>query len=176
MAFGVTLRKVDGDRLITSLFLVVGLGLVVMGSDLEYSDRFGPGPGFFPIWIGALLAGLSGASLAATFRRKAPSPEEAEDTSPTALTPYFEEPGAWARVCGMLAALALVGALMEILGFRITIFVFALLAPAIIGRQPVFRIVLMALLCGFFVAYAFGAWLGIQLPQSSIAFLKDIGL
>lgn len=176
MALGFSLRKVDGDRLITSLFLVVGLGLVIMGSDLQYSDRFGPGPGFFPIWIGGLLAALSGASLVATVRPKStPRVDTADATAPGFLA-YFDEPGALARVGGMLGALFLVGSLMETFGFRLTIFVFALLAPAIIGRQPLLRVVLMAVLVSFFVAYAFGTWLGIQLPQPSIGLLKDLGL
>jgi putative tricarboxylic transport membrane protein len=149
-------------------FAGVGIACVAVGMGYQYYDLMGPGAGFFPIWIGILLTGLSLAVLVQGLRSAA---EEAE-----AAEPFFPSPAATWRIVGLLVALFVVWLLLDVLGFRLTIFLFALIGPRLIEPQPLVRSVVVALLCSFGVAYGFEAWLQVQLPSPSIGVLDDLGL
>jgi putative tricarboxylic transport membrane protein len=150
-------------------FAGVGIACVAVGLGYQYYDLMGPGAGFFPIWIGVLLTALSVAVLVQGLR-SAPAPGEAE-----ADEPFFPSPAAAYRILGLLVALFVVCWLLDVLGFRLTIFVFALIGPRLIEPQPLVRSLVVALLCSFGVAYGFESWLQVQLPSPSIGVLDDLG-
>ena len=157
------------------LFAAVGVYCIVVGLNHEYYDLMGPGPGFFPIWIGALLTVLSVAVLVQGLRPTSALPEASAAAAAAVDEPFFASPAAAWRISGLLAALFAVWWLLDVLGFRLTIFLFALLGPRLIEPQPLVRSLVIALLCGFGVAYGFETWLHVQLPDPSIGALDDLG-
>jgi putative tricarboxylic transport membrane protein len=65
----VNLRKsIDKSEVVSSAVLIA-LGAFIIRESLawEYMTRDGPGPGFFPLWIGIAMVGLSALYLAAHF-------------------------------------------------------------------------------------------------------------
>jgi putative tricarboxylic transport membrane protein len=56
------------DRLFAAALVVLGLYIVTAAIGYGYMRDAAPGPGFFPFWAGAALAGLSLLNLARSFR------------------------------------------------------------------------------------------------------------
>lgn len=55
-------KSLDRSELAGALLLMAfGVFVAVMAWDWPYLTKDGPGPGFFPLWIGIAMAGLSGA-------------------------------------------------------------------------------------------------------------------
>lgn len=154
-----------GEAILAAFFLAAGLYCIAIGTQFNYYNRLGPGAGFFPIWIGLLLTLLSAGLLIQVARRWR-----------TETAPFFADRSAGFRVCGTLAFVAVASAAMSLFGFRLTMFVFAALAPFVIKRMNLLLVGTVAVAVSFGVAYAFETWLRVQLPKSSIDALRSLGL
>lgn len=153
-------------RVMAVFFGGVGAYCLATGFDLKYYGLLGPGPGFFPVWIGVLLLALSGLLLVRGFR-PGPAADEA--------VPFNASTTDAARVGAFVTSFVVVWLLLDYLGFRLAIFVFAVFASRIIEPQPPLRTLGLALVCSLGVAYGFENWLKVQLPSPSIGFLADLG-
>lgn len=144
--------------------LLGGGGLVWNGFSLRYYGRTGPGPGFFLVWVGVLLAIAAAWGLFDSLR----SQEEGEA--------FFSSREGALRVGGVLVGLAITWFLLGLIGYRLAIFAFALTAPFAFGRQSLPVLVGVALFASFGVGYVFESWLGVFLPRATIPFLFSLGL
>lgn len=122
--------------------------------ELSYGTRLGPGPGFFPLWLSGLLALLAGAMLWQS--RSAP----AVRGSPA----FFPDRAGLIRIGAILGTLAAMVALLEPLGFRLTMLAFALVLIPVLGRRGALETLLVAAGCSFGVYYVFVDFLRIPLP------------
>lgn len=158
------MRTFHATGLISVLLGGSGAVFVYLGLQFDYWGITGPGPGFFPIWIGAILAGscllLLVQTIAGTDRSE----------------PFFPAPGAAFRVFGLVLSLVVVWYLLEILGFRLAVLLFTLIVPHILDRQSAITTIIVALVASFGVAYGFESWLLVQLPEPAFGLLRDIGL
>ena len=147
-------------------FFALALFVVWKSLSMKYYSSFGPGPGFFPFWLGTLLAALSVAWVAQiTFRTAEPMKEG-----------FIPSRAGKLSIVAVLLALVLVTWLMEIIGFRLTMLGFQLFLLVVLGRQNKVAAVLIALAGSFGVFYVFEHWLSIRLPCATLDFLKDLGL
>ncbi|TDE03120.1 tripartite tricarboxylate transporter TctB family protein [Jiangella asiatica] len=152
-------------RVMAVLMILLGLYLVREGQDVGYSTENEPGPGLFPVWVGALLAVLSLGWLIAELRRPA-------DAAPPRLDPHGPP-----RVLALLGAMALLAATFEPLGYNLSVLLFFLLLSFTIGgRDHAVVKVVVAVVLSFGVYLAFEYGLGITLPGSIIPFLYSWGL
>ena len=151
-------------RVLLLAFLAIGIFLMVMGYQLRYYTRTGPGPGFFPVWIGALL------TLCSLWAGISSFIDERD------ALPFVESVESVKRVGAVLAGLFATWLLLEFLGFRIAIFLFSLAVPPLLGRQRPIVLVVTAAVFSFGTAYVFEKWLGVWLPRSSLGFLADLGM
>jgi putative tricarboxylic transport membrane protein len=158
------MRSVLATRFIAVLLGGSGFVFVYLGFQFDYWGFTGPGPGFFPIWIGAILAG----SCMVLFVQSFFGADKAEL--------FFPTRGAAFRVFSLSLALAVVWFLLEVVGFRIAVLLFALIVPHILDRQSVVKTVIVALVASFGIAYGFESWLLVQLPEPAFEWLRDIGL
>jgi putative tricarboxylic transport membrane protein len=150
-----------------------GLGFVALSAfvvweswDLEYYTKLGPGPGFFPLWLGVVMGALSLAWLAQVFRGKG-GPENA------AVLP---ERAGIVRILSTLAALAALAGLMNLLGFQLTMFLFLVFLLKGLGRQALWVTLVVALLGSVGVYHLFGAYLDVPLPAAKVKLLAKLGL
>jgi putative tricarboxylic transport membrane protein len=119
------------------------------------SDELGPGPGFFPFWLGLLGTAISLALLVRSWRGRL----------------LGDAAGAlWPDRAGALRALALVGGLvlsamlLSPAGFRVTALVFTAAMLVALGvRRPV-AIAAFALASSFGLFHVFYHWLKVPLP------------
>lgn len=134
--------------------------------NLEYYTSLGPGAGFFPLWLGVVMGGLSLAWFVQISRRKG-RPKEG------VFLP--DRPGI-VRLLSVLGAMVAATLLMDFLGYQVAMFLllfFLLLVP---GRQTIWLTLVIALLGSVGVYHVFGSYLDVQLPKASLALLAGLGL
>jgi putative tricarboxylic transport membrane protein len=146
----------------------VGLSAFVVWEswDLEYYTNLGPGPGFFPLWLGVVMGALSLVWVAQVLVRKG-GPED------DAILP---ERAGVARILSTLAALVGMAGLMNLLGFQLTMLLFLVFLLKGLGRQPLWVTLIVALLGSVGVYHLFGAYLDVPLPAATVKLLAQLGL
>lgn len=141
----------------SGLFLLILAGLICWGSILlPYGNIHNPGPGFFPLWLGIILGGLSIGLLLQAARRK---------EGARVLGDVLAEKVRWPKVLSVLVALVLYGCLMNILGFLIVTFLLMAFLLRFIEPQP-WRSVIGWTLVGSLGSYlVFEVWMKLRLPK-----------
>ncbi len=148
------------------VFAVFSAAIVWGSWNLEYYTTLGPGPGFFPFWLGAVLGLLS---LVWLFQMR-----RTTETSKDAA--FFPERWGIVRILSIVAALALMAFLMDFIGFQSAMFLFVIFMLTVLGKQSPWLTLIIALLCSVGVYHVFGQYLDVTLPASSVAFLAKLGL
>lgn len=122
---------------------------------LRYYTPLGPGPGFFPLWLAALLAILAVAMFCqATFRGAEPMPSD-----------FFADRQGYLRIGAIAASLIAVIGLMEPVGFCLVMLAFYLFLLLVLGRQHPVITAVVALAGSFGMYYVFVHWLKVPLPM-----------
>jgi putative tricarboxylic transport membrane protein len=135
-------------------------------NNMEYYTPLGPGAGFFPFWLGALLGGLGIIWLVQVSRR----------TGNTEGGPSLPPRDGIIRILSIVLSVAAVSALMDLLGFQLAMFLFMVFMLMILGRQTIWMTLIIALVCSVGVYHVFGRYLDLQLPAASLSFLANLGL
>ena len=145
---------------------VIFSALVVWGSlSLEYYTKLGPGAGFFPLWLGVAMGGLSLVWLVQVSRRTGKPPNPAS----------FPGQAGIARILAIVASLAAAALVMNLLGFQVAMFLLLIFLLLVLGRQPVWLTVIIALAGSVGVYRVLVNYLDDQLPAASLAFLARLG-
>lgn len=148
------------------VFLAFSVYLVFKSRQMEYYADLGPGAGFFPFWLGMLLAVLSITWLI----QVSTGPKVPMEKG------FIPDRQGLIRILSVLAAMALFGWVVDLLGFQLTMMIFLGVLLITLGRQSLFVTATVALVGSFGVYYVFTHWLSVQLPSSSIEFLRNLGL
>jgi putative tricarboxylic transport membrane protein len=144
-----------------SLLLALGIVVALLARRLPYWHDYAPGPGFFPLWIGALLAAVSAVELLRSMRR---SPEEAATDGPS------DEPG-FTRTSAIVAGLSVVATLLVApLGFILAMAVFIAGASWTLAPANPVRNLASTLIIPLSVWLIFVLWLGVPLPRGPLGF------
>jgi putative tricarboxylic transport membrane protein len=152
---------------ITALIIMALSGFMMWESwDLEYYTPLGPGGGFFPFWIGAVMSGMALIWLI-QISRPAGRPEEAR---------FFPDRQGIVQVLSMIVAVTLTALLMDLLGFQLMMFLFLLFMLLVPGRQPVWLSLVFSIIGSVGVFHVFGRFLDVKLPSSALSLLAKIGL
>jgi hypothetical protein len=153
-------------RLVATGFGALGVWVILTALDLVYYTPVGPGPGFFPLWLGALLVLLSAAIFVASFR------PGAVPAFPADLVPRGASLAQMLITFGCIAGFAL---LVERLGFVIVMFL-VMMVLQLVNRVPVITALVVSLGSSLGIGYAFVAWLGVFLPAAPWSLFSVIGL
>ena len=137
------------------VFFVIGVFVAYQSWQLRYFTRLGPGPGFFGVWLGGLMAVLAVILfLQNTLPRWRPG-------EPLALLPPAEVRVRW---LGTVVALAVVVVALPLVGFRVTVFALSLFLLAYVGRQSWPLSLGVSLVASIGVFYIFTNLLSVVLP------------
>jgi hypothetical protein len=141
----------------SGLVLLILAGFICCGSILlPYGNIHNPGPGFFPLWLGIILGGLSIGLLLQAARQK---------EGARVLGDILPEKVRWHKVLWVLIALVLYGCLMNIFGFLIVTFFLMAFLLRFIEPQP-WRSVIGWTLVGSLGSYlVFEVWMKLRLPK-----------
>ena len=170
-------------QIISLVALSLGVYVCTESIRLVYFMPLGPGPGFFPFWLGLLLAVLSlfwffRVTLSPTIPAESsflpPDPDDVA-VEPTE-GPFLPRGAAAVRVVSVVLATALLPAVGEHLGFRLTMFACLLFLLGVTGRQKAVITVPLGLAGSFGVYYVFHDLLDVYLPTARVGFLQELGL
>jgi putative tricarboxylic transport membrane protein len=143
--------------------LVIGLAAFVGALGLGYWTR-GPGPGFFPLWLGVLLVLLAvvwgvQAARGRNLHRSEPVP-----------------PGGRLAVALVLGALLVAILLLDVVGYQLSMSALVLFVLLIVGKRRWIESIVVALVAGFGIYALFANVLQVYLPTASVPFLAQLGL
>ncbi len=127
---------------------------------MPQSATFGPGAGFLPFWLGALMAILSVLLIVQAFRRP-PTPGE---------KPAFPGRKSLVAVGEAVAGLALYILLLERLGFLIGTGLLTAYLLGVVERETWRTTLLVAVLNSVGLFCVFGYLLGVRLPRNMFGF------
>lgn len=136
-------------------FLVLAIFTLALSFEYPYLDKLGPGPAFFARWISI----ISGTLCLALYFQTTWGKSVVNSTA--ALLP---ERQGMRRIIITLATLLGCLALLNPLGFRISLFLFLLFLPLMLGERNYWGVIIFALAGSFGVFHAFNSWLKVPLP------------
>jgi putative tricarboxylic transport membrane protein len=140
------------DRIFGILFLVFGIYLVISSREFDYWQDFGPGSGYFPFWLGAILVLLSAILLVqAFFFHK----EKEKGVGLHRGTMY---------PCAVLLGMFVCFLLMDYLGFIIPVLLFIMVIMEILEPKKRMLHAGIVLVTGFILYFVFAYWMGIPFP------------
>ena len=145
-------------------FIALGLAMAFEATKMRYYSALGPGPGFFPLWLGGVLAFVSFLWLV-QIRRSATGGTAALWPGHTGVI----------RIAAVLGSLLFVAFTIELIGFRLAIFAMLASLMLTLGGQRIFVTVVVALAGSFGAYLVFTGWLGVSLPSATIPPLADLG-
>ena len=129
--------------------------------------------------IGTLLASYANAAAA----RGWPAPEWAAwlfQVSRPAGRPkegaFLPGRGGIFRILSLIAAVLVMAGLMNVLGFQLAMFAFLVFTLLVLGKQPVWLTLVIAIGGSVGVYRLFSGYLDVELPKSALAFLAALGL
>lgn len=141
-------------------FVAVGVYVLVSSLELGLWTSLGPGPGLFPFAMGAVLVSMSVVWLLQELRR----PSETPDGVDRGL------------VIAVVVSLAVLAAVMDLLGFQLSMFLFLMYHLKVRGRRTWVSSLIIALAGSVGAFYAFNYGLNVSLPVSAFPLLNTIGL
>ena len=140
---------------------LLGVFVPALITSLGYSltDALGPGPGFFPFWLSLLGIVLTGTMLVQLARGKIVSDATAN---------ILPDRQAAMQAGAVLVALTVAAALLEPLGFRLTMLPFIAGLLLVLGARSMVAIALTAVAGSFGVFHVFYYWLKVPLPIGAL--------
>ena len=141
-------------------FGALGAYVLVSSVGLGLWTSLGPGPGLFPFAMGAVLAAMSVLWLLQELKRPSTTGEGADG----------------GLVLAVVVSLVLLAALLDLLGFQLSMFLFLMYHLKIRGKRSWLSALLTALAGSVGAFYAFNYGLNVALPVSSIPVLNLNGL
>jgi putative tricarboxylic transport membrane protein len=142
------------------VFLLLAAFIAWESLQLNFYTYAGPGPGFFPFWLSMTLGLLAVLMiLQATFRESEPVPEG-----------FLASRAGYLRVGTIVLALIVTTALMDIVGFPMTMLVTILFLLFALGRPSLIVTLLVSVAGSFGCFYLFDRWLKVPLPTGFFGF------
>lgn len=174
---------------VAGLVLVLGVATAWGGWQLDYWTPLGPGPGFFPFWLGLLLGLLGaiwiGSDLRARRRTHARvlaavenQPEETPGASvaPPTTEGEDEQPYDLRTSAAIVVSLCILAGLLDVIGYQLSMLLFLFFHLFVMGRRGLLLALVISLAGSFGVFVIFTRLLTVALPTASIPFLAQLGL
>jgi putative tricarboxylic transport membrane protein len=148
--------------------LIAGIGvfLVFQGMRLRLEGQVGPGPGFFPFWIGVTLTVVSLLWLVQSSLRQA-------TVAAASLLPPRRD---LLMLVSVVLALIVFMLVLRTIGFNLAMLGLLLFLFFVVDRQHAVAKVVIAFVGSFGVHYVFEQLLRVPLPFASLPLLRQLGL
>jgi len=160
------------ETVAASIFMLLGVLVIKSSTALIYMTDIGPGPGFFPLWLGILLFFLG---LILVLQNVISMKKNHQKTSENEAPLWPGIAGA-TRVGIVIFALLSVSFLITRIGFILSIFILISSLLYTLGKQKISTTLIVAFSGSFGVYFLFTKFLYVELPQATISWLSMIGL
>jgi putative tricarboxylic transport membrane protein len=145
-----------GDITFSVICMGLSLWLILESQKFAYASKFGIGPGFFPFWLGIVLAGFSLFKFVASLMEK----YDAEDLK--RRLPRLGSLGRLGLIMLIMAGFALV---MSGLGFILTVFLFVSIILFVLEGDSVLKSIFYGVMFSAAIFLVFRYWLEVDLPR-----------
>lgn len=147
-------------------FCALSITVIMIARTYSYRSSTGPGPGFFPLWLGIFMLALSLIWIAQLIA------ERAKEDSRDRIVP----PGAILPIAATLAGSFAYAFILPIAGYPISMSLYMMLLLTVISamKPGVGAVTSIAVSLGSYYLLAYG--MGIPLPRSPFALLGHLGL
>jgi putative tricarboxylic transport membrane protein len=152
-----------------AVLLLLGLWIVYTSFSWKYYTSLGPGPGFFPFWIGVLISATGALMSALNLISLRKNAIQGESPSGRRLFTALR----LKNVAVMALSLILATLLLKGIGFVPVIALFALFLLQIVGRWGWGKSLLLSAIVSIALFSVFRSWLHIPLP---VGVLKYVGV
>ena len=137
-----------------TLFLLFAAFIAYKSLQLQYYTPLGPGPGFFTFWVSIIFGGMAIIMiLQATFAQAEPMPHD-----------FFSTKKGYLRIGVIVLTLIFTTAMLDFLGFRLTMLIVYLFLLYTLGRQGILLTLILSLFGSFGIFYVFDQLLDVPLP------------
>jgi putative tricarboxylic transport membrane protein len=134
--------------------LLLGLAIVFFSRQLPYMSEYGPGPGFFPLWVGLGIIGCAIVVIINVLKKQD-------------KTGVFFKPRTKMGV-SILIQIAIAFLLLPLLGFSIGLGLFVGVSMRTMGKHHWISCGLTAVVTAIAIHYIFAHWLSIPLPTGIV--------
>jgi putative tricarboxylic transport membrane protein len=145
-----------GDRVFSIICLGISLWLILESSNYNYVVKYTPGPGFFPFWLGVVLALFSTVLLVETVVKRTGKKLNEPHRLPGRQALY--------RVGEITLLTAGFALLMTSIGFALSVVCFVAVILHFLERVTLVRSLLTGLIMSACVYLIFEYWMQIGLP------------
>jgi len=145
------MAKNKGNLIAGAVLAVFGLYVIWVATKLPYVSDVGPGPGFFPIWLGIGMVLFASGLLFSSFRTSVSGADGEPKSWPLLLRPF----AGWVAV---MVAIALLGKI----GFAATFIILTTFLIVALERRPI----LLAVAVGVGLAVTFHLIFAVALDVS----------
>jgi hypothetical protein len=153
---------------IASSVVILLFGVVFLLYDLKYPlDQWAnPGPGVFPLLVGALLVILAAWQLAQEVRKLKPhgAKEDHEGTKQW-ISEFLQRSRGETKPLLMIAAFIVYLLMVKWVGFFISTFIFVIISSKLIGAKDWGRPIALSAGVGLFCYFLFEVWLKLSFPR-----------
>ena len=165
--------------LFPAVLAVLAVAVVISSTGMGFWVRLGPGPGFFPLVLGSLLGLLSllwiGQEIRSAKNGALPEEPEAGDSTDLVIPEEPHEPLRLKLAATIVLSLAILAALMPLIGFQLSMLLFLVFHLRVMGRRRWLLTALVSVIGSFGVFILFTRVLTVNLPAASIGFLQSLG-
>jgi putative tricarboxylic transport membrane protein len=145
-----------GDITFSVIAMGLSLWLILESQKFAYASKFGIGPGFFPFWLGIILAAFSLFKFILSLREK----YDEDDRKPH--LPGWGSLGRLGLIMLIMAGFALV---MSSLGFILTVFFFVSIILFVLEGDSLLKSIFYGVMFSAAVFLIFQYWLEVDLPS-----------
>jgi putative tricarboxylic transport membrane protein len=145
-----------GDITFSVICMGLSLWLILESQKFAYASKFGIGPGFFPFWLGIVLAAFSLFRFIISFKEK----YDAED-----LKRRLPRLGSLGRIGLIMLIMAGFALVMSGLGFILTVFLFVSTILFVLEGDSVLKSIFYGVMFSAAVFLVFRYWLEVDLPR-----------
>lgn len=163
---------------VAASIIALSVATMVSSFGLGYWVKLGPGPGFFPFWIGAVMT-LSAFIWGFQALRKHQIERRVSERSANnqaEAAPENETPEPKRSIWIVVLSLLILAGLLEILGYQLAMFAFLILHLKVLGKRRWVSSLIIAAVGSVGIFILFTQVLQVPLPTSSIGFLQGLGV
>jgi len=159
-------RKEIASHLVLFLF-----GVVFLLYDIKYPmDTWAnPGPGVFPLMVGAVLVILAAWQLAQEVRKPKPQgAKENHEGAEKSITPSLQRVRGETKPFFMIAVFVVYLLMVKWVGFFISNFLFVIVSSKLIGAKGWGRPIALSAGVSLFCYFLFAVWLKLSFPRGAL--------
>lgn len=148
------------------VILLFGVGFLLYDIKYPLDQWANPGPGVFPLAVGAVLVVLAAWQLAQELRKPKPQrAKEDDEGSGKSITPFLQRKRGEAKPLLMIAVFIIYLLMVKWIGFFVSNFLFVIISSRLMGAKGWGKPIALSAGINLFCYFLFVAWIKLSFPK-----------